>query len=227
MIQSKFGVAAEALLAVGLLAGCTPPAPEAANNRPEHIKMIGDLQKYWQSLGYTGLVLQLETVLPGEVATCENRIPQTGEKVKHRVRSNEYSPGRYCTVGQKIVLSMETVEAWTTTAPRLGIDPAAVEAYLLAHEAGHGVEDEAGTLEDTVGAERQADCLAAQAMANLYRKWVDDAELLFGDKGPFEADSPTHGPRAMRADSFRRGAAGEGCGNGIPTAPPTSAPPSR
>lgn len=128
----------------------------------------------------------------------------------------------YCPLDETIYLD----ETFFEELRRLGADGDVAQAYVLAHEVGHHVQEELGLLdsstnEESVRVELQADCLAgawAHSLRDLgifepgeIREAMDAAAAVGDDRlqkaatGRVNPESFTHGSSAERVDAFTRG----------------------
>jgi predicted metalloprotease len=136
----------------------------------------------------------------------------------------------YCSIDQTIYLDETFFKELTSSLGAKGGDVA--EAYVIAHEVGHHVQNLLGTIsdaynsnEDSIKTELQADCFAGLWAGSLKDKYVFspdeineaiDAAAAVGDdhiqetmQGNINPESWTHGSSKARQDSFKKGFAGE------------------
>jgi predicted metalloprotease len=201
-----------------MLGGGAPTAPTqtkttgGADPQDEQVKFVGfvfdDVQASWNKRleGYTGATI---VVFRGAVdSACGTADAAVGPF--------------YCPLDKKVYIDLSFYEELSR---RFGLHGDFAEAYVIAHEVGHHVQNLAGRMgrgeSESIELELQADCLAgawahdAEARKLLEVGDIDEAlgaAAAVGDdniqkktQGRIQPESWTHGSAKQRADSFRKG----------------------
>lgn len=193
-------LAATAALFVG---GCGSGA-EYSPNRPALEQAFERTLDYWSQQGLIigiGDTL-LKTVVDGAVSCGDTN-----------VTNSAVSPTTYCPGIRTIVVSDTTYGNLEAAKAKDGIDPKAVAAAAVGHEAAHAVINRNYLTFSDKEEERVADCLSGVVVAATSPELGEQAATFLG-----QLNGGIHGTSQDRMDAFNAGFNGgvAGCGSDLP-----------